>query len=154
MYDLLTTKWDIHTTLAIALIEHYGGHIYETYWALKRLKRQGKRFKPFRPELYSSVHRCLDSPIVNTTDMRDKLIQMLHTLAITGFCIVTSRLEPLAKLISLYEVGGLVSHDSYICDFPQPIMGSNLEYGLVPTQQYMRLIILIVLDKEGLLDVG
>lgn len=37
MYTLLTEEWQIEENIAIALMNHYGGHIYDTYLGLKLL---------------------------------------------------------------------------------------------------------------------
>ena len=44
MYDLLTTKWGVDPNLAVALIDVYGGHIYNMKEALSRLYLNNKIF--------------------------------------------------------------------------------------------------------------
>ena len=50
MYELLTTKWDVGDNLATALIDHYGGHIYDVILKLNELNSSfmyaGTPYKP------------------------------------------------------------------------------------------------------------
>ena len=44
MYELLTTRWGVGHNLAVALIDHYGGHIYSTLLKLEELNSIGDHF--------------------------------------------------------------------------------------------------------------
>lgn len=46
--------------LAIALINHYGGNVYDIYQDLIYLKKKGKFFEPLDDCLSSRVRNCLD----------------------------------------------------------------------------------------------
>ena len=61
MYELLTVKWGIEPNVAIALINMYGGHIYDMKEALSRLYLQKETFRQlFDSNLSNNVKKCLD----------------------------------------------------------------------------------------------
>ena len=46
MYHLLTEEWRMGEHLAIAMIEFFGGHIWNHHRAIKSFARQMEKFKP------------------------------------------------------------------------------------------------------------
>ena len=84
MYRLLTTEWGVDDYFAATLIDHYGGHIWDVYQALKRLSRDKKYFCAFDSNLSSKVINCLNWK-GNQDGDREKMVQALRQLAVTGF---------------------------------------------------------------------
>ena len=60
MYELLTTRWGVGHNLAVTLIDHYRGHIYNTVSQLEYLNRQGEDFVTTSEAQTDGVQMCLD----------------------------------------------------------------------------------------------
>ena len=166
IYDLLTTRCGVGKHLATALIDRCGGHLYSIQQALYGLARHKLYAEPIHPELYASVDRCLSAVTCTgtgiagrpqaTTTTRLRMVRMLRTLAETGFCTIDGYDDPVVEVISRYNVGGLVKRDAHICGFDGDHQdaaygGKRWKFGLVPTQQSVRLAIAYVLGCNGLL---
>ena len=114
MYELLTMKWGIEPNVALALIDIYGGHIYDMEDAISRLHSENEEFDNFfDSDFFSDVQRCLNWKFENEEDnvrMRDTLRQ----LSITGFVSLKEIDDPVAKVISLNNVGGVVKKSGVV----------------------------------------
>ena len=142
MYDLLTVKWGIEPNVAFALINIYGGHIYDMKEALSRLHLEKERFDYFfDSNLSSNVQECLDWRFEKEEDnvrMRDTLRQ----LAVTGFVLLEKINDPIAKVISLNNVGGVVKKSGIVIGLNRQVWQKTIfEFGIVPSKQSMRLVI-------------
>ena len=166
IYDLLTSRWGVRKHLATALIDRCGGHLYSTQQALYGLARHKSYAEAMDPELYACVERCLSAVTASgtgivgrhkaTSTTRRRMVRTLRTLAETGFCAVDCYDGPVIEVISRCNVGGVVRRDAYICGFDDHQDAAHgcvdrWMFGLVPTQQSMRLAIAYVLGCKGLL---
>jgi hypothetical protein len=148
MYKLLTLKWGIEPNVALALINLYGGHIYDMKEALSRLHLKKERFRQlFDSNLSNNVIQCLEWEFEKQEDtvrMRDTLRQ----LAVTGFVPLKNIKDPIAKVISVNNVGGVVmSYGEVIGLRPDVWQQTEFEYGIVPSKQSMRLVIAKMLKE-------
>ena len=141
MYELLTGKWKMEPNIAMAFIDYYGGHVYDVYDALCRLCESGETFKLYDTDLSSDVRSCLEwkgSGPKDPEHMRQALTQLVHT----GFYVLKSRNDPIAKIISKHNVGGMVKESGKIIGLsPDLPGGANFKYGIIPAKQSMRLVI-------------
>lgn len=144
MYTLLTTQWGVKHNLAVALIDNYGGHIYDVKLALERLKAEKSDFISMYPEMKRNVNQCLDCKDVD----EQSIIDTLKRLAIDGFVPLKKPDDPIARIISKYNVGGVVQDISVPIGVRKDMWGDN-EYGLVPSKQSMRLAIAKILVREN-----
>ena len=171
IYDLLTTRWGVGTHLTTALIDRCGGHLYSIQQALYDLARHKPYAEVINPELYACVDRCLSAVnVINnsgtgiagrqkatTSVTRRRMVRTLRNLAETGFCPVDCYDDPVVEMISRCNVGGVVRRDAHICGFDGETYDGayggdkKWKFGLVPTQQSMRLAIAYVLGCNGLL---
>jgi hypothetical protein len=148
MYDLLTVKWGIDPNLAVALINVYGGHIYDMKEVLSRLHLEKETFRQlFDSNLSDDVRDCLEWKFEKDEDdmrMRDTLRQ----LAVTGFVPLKSIKDPVAKVISMNNVGGVVKSFAKVIGLrPDVWQQTKFENGIVPTKQSMRLVIAKILEE-------
>ena len=156
MYELLTTKWDVGDNLATALIDHYGGHIYDVILKLNELNSSfmyaGTPYKPlgisekFCAELQwqaDGVMECLQFN-GDHAHMRELLTQ----IAENGFALLKDKDDREAEVIRKHNVGGLVQRES------DKVIGLSADawgehgIGLVPYKQSVRLVIAKVLEEN------
>lgn len=147
-YKLLTTKWGVAPNVALALINLYGGHIYDMKEALIRLHLQRERLHSlFDSNHFGNVIQCLKwefEKAEDTVRMRDTLRQ----LAVTGFVPIKNIDDPVVKVISVYDVGGVVMpFGTVIGSCPDVWQQTECEFGIVPSKQSMRLIIAEILEE-------
>ena len=147
MYELLTAKWGVEPNVAIALINIYGGHIYNMKQALSRLYLQKEEFNYFfNSNLSNNVKKCLKWKFEKQEDtvrMRDTLRQ----LAITGFVPLDDN-DPVAEVISAKNVGGVVQISGQVIGLrPEVWQETKFENGIVPATQSMRLVIAKMLEE-------
>lgn len=105
MYRLLTEICHIHHTLAITLINYYGGHIYDIYRAIIKLNFKKEDFVAIDSELTDKVLECLKWR-GKTMKETNKMKIVLRQLAVEGFYPLKDRNCPIAKVISYNNVGG------------------------------------------------
>jgi nitrogen fixation protein len=141
MYELLTVKWEIEPNVAVALINIYGGHIYDMKEALSRLHLEKQKFWLLDSSLSDNVIECLEWKGEQEDDnlrMRDTLRQ----LAVSGFVPIKSLKDPIAKVISENNVGGVVKFTANVIGLrPEVWQQTEFENGIVPATQSMRLVI-------------
>ena len=142
MYDLLTVKWGVESNLAVALISIYGGHIYDIKEVLSRLYLEKERFDYFfDSNLSSNVQQCLDWKFENEED-KVRMRETLRQLAVTGFVLLEKINDPVANVISVNNVGGVVKKSGTVVGLNRQVwQGTESEYGVVPSKQSMRLVI-------------
>lgn len=147
MYKLLTEKWDMEHRLAVALIDCFGGHIYDVYRALICLQMDMEDFDLVDSDLQDKVRRCLqwqgekkDDPI--------RMRESLRQLARTGFFPLENVDDPLAKVLSENNVGGVVRRSAKIIGLRREVW-QEADNGIVPVKQSMRLTIANVLENMG-----
>jgi hypothetical protein len=148
MYDLLTMKWGIERNVAVALINIYGGHIYDMKEALSRLHLKKESFYQFfDSNLSDNVIQCLKWKGEKEKDnmrMRDTLRQ----LAVTGLVPLEDINDPIAKVISVNNVGGVVKSYGEVIGLRAEVwQQTKFKNGIVPTKQSMRLIIAEILEE-------
>ena len=150
-YELLTTEWGVGHHLATALVERCGGHLYDIEHTLAWLAEDRELADALHSDYFSYVQGCLDS-VEGDLAAAPEMVRMLTELARTGFCELRGIIDPVAALLSLHKVGSIVCKGSTIGGFDalrRPAWKSD--FGLVPAQQSMRLVIAKELDSRGLL---
>ena len=142
MYDLLTVKWGVESNVALALINIYGGHIYDMKEALSRLHLEKEKFDYFfDSNLSSNVQECLDWRFEKEED-NVRMRETLRKLAVTGFVLLEKIDDPVAKVISANNVGGVVKKSGIVVGLNRQVwQGTESKYGIVPSKQSMRLVI-------------
>ena len=140
MYKLLTTKWGVRDNLALALIDHFGGHIWDTYLALNRLNSDREEFIALDPQLGQDVVRCL-----KWEGNKEQMKMTLCQIAESGFSPLSDQDDPIAEVISKNNVGGVVKKRSTVVGLPLDAWGKS-KIGLVPSKQSTRLAIAEVLE--------
>ena len=141
MYQLLTCEWGVGERLAVTLIDHYGGNIWDVYQALLRLSTDRESFYAGDPSISSQVIRCLKWK-GNQDGDHEKMVEALRQLAVTGFCPIDGYDDPIANVISANNIGGVVSKGAIIIGLPIEVWKStNCKHGIVPSKQSVRLTI-------------
>ena len=141
MYQLLTSKWDVGDRLAVTLIDHYGRNIWDVYQALIRLSTEREYFYAVDSLTSIQVIKCLKWK-GNLDIDHEKMVEALRHLAVTGFYPIDEIDDPIAKVISANNVGGVVMKGSVIIGLPNEVWKStDCEHGIVPSKQSMRLAI-------------
>jgi hypothetical protein len=141
MYELLTTRWGVGHNLAVALIDLYGGHMYDLLTKLEELNRIGDSFIPGSTMQAIDVVRCLDFD-GDKRHMRELLTQ----IAEKGFAPISDKEDCEAEVISKNNVGGLVQPGSAkIIGLPHDVWVGEGTLGLIPSTQALRLEIAEVL---------
>jgi hypothetical protein len=136
MYKLLTEEWKLSENLSLALISVYGGHIYNIYKALIRLREVKKDFYIFDANLSSNIDSCFDCKI-----NKKQLIKYLVQLSENGFTPLKKRNDAEAEVLSRYNVAGVVVNSALNVGLPKSVWNNGCEYGLIPTSQSTRLVI-------------
>jgi hypothetical protein len=147
MYHLLTKRWSVPHDVAIALISTFGGHILDTIEALRDLShgvKNGNGPVAIRldPQMSSAVRRCLKWEGSGPDD-QPRMRAALRALAETGFFPLDDDADPVAEVLCSNGVAGLVCASSPLIVGLDPEVWSDddIEYGLVPCKQSMRLAI-------------
>ena len=136
MYKLLTQEWKLSENLSLALISLYGGHIYNIYKALMRLRKMKSRFYPFEATLSSNIAKCFKKEVD-----KEILVSTLKSLSETGFSPLVDIDESVAEVLSRHNVAGVVIKSSLNIGLPDSVWSDGCKYGLVPTSQSTRLLI-------------
>ena len=136
MYRLLTEEWKLSETLSLALISLYGGHIYNIYKALMRLREMKEDFYSFEATPSSNIDNCFDCEI-----NKDQLVKYLKQLSESGFTPLKKRNDAVAEILSRHNVAGVVMKSSLIVGLPKSVWRDGCKYGLVTTSQSTRLLI-------------
>jgi len=139
MYKLLTTVWGVGDNLALALIDHFGGHIWDTYLALNELNSKREAFRALDTQPGQDVLSCLQ-----WEGNKEQMKMTLRQIAESGFSPLSHQNDPIAEVISRYNVGGVVRLKSTAIGLRLDAWGIH-EVGLIPSKQSMRLAIAKVL---------
>ncbi len=143
MFELLTAEWKLTDKLALALINLYGGHLYDIYLALIRLRRLKEDFFPFIANLSADIAMCFEEKIEQNV-----LVNTLKLLAEVGFVPLKKRNDPVAEVLSKNNVAGVVMQTSLNVGLPKSAWDDGCKYGLVPYSQSTRLLIAEYLIEE------
>ena len=136
MYKLLTEEWKLSGTLSLSLISLYGGHIWDIYQALMRLRKMKEDFYSFDADLTSNIDRCFEYEI-----NKEQLIKYLKQLSVNGFTPLMKQNDAVAEVLSKHNVAGVVKSASLNVGLPKSVWNDGCKYGLVPTSQSTRLLI-------------
>ena len=143
MYELLTKRWGMGHNLAVAFIDHYGGHIYDIFRRLEQLNSKGEDFVAMSQAQTDDVQMCLDFD-GDKKHMRELLTQ----IAEKGFAPLGKKTDREAEVISQYNVGGLVQRDqAVVVGLPAHVWGENT-IGLIASKHSIRLVIARVLHEN------
>ena len=93
-------------------------------------------FYPFDSYMSSNVANCF-----KTGFDKEVLVSTLRLLSETGFCPLEDINEPVAEVLSRFNVGAIVKPASLNIGLPKSVWNDGCEYGLVPTSQSARLVI-------------
>jgi hypothetical protein len=137
MYKLLTDEWKLSNNLSLALISLYGGHIWDIYQALMRLRESKEDFYPFDANLTSNIAKCFK----NGGEDKELLINTLKLLSENGFSPLKEDDEPVSEILSKHNVAGVVMKTALNIGLPKSVWSDGCKYGLVPTSQSTRLLI-------------
>ena len=147
MHELLTTQFGVESNLAIALIDIYGGHIYDVYQALVRLHLKKELFQLMDSTLSDNVRMCLEWEGEKEGD-KERMLDALRQLATTGFYPIEKPNDRIARVISENNVGGVVNSFGEVIGLRTEVWEkTEFENGIVPSKQSMRLAIAKVLKE-------
>ena len=134
MDELLTTKWGVGRNLAAALIDHYGGHVYDIIFNYEELNSKAVSFVPGSQMQADSVLKSL------------KFDGNERHMSENGFAFISDKEDREAEVISKYNVGGLVQRKSAaVIGLPDDVWVGKRKIGLIPLKQSIRLVIAEVL---------
>jgi hypothetical protein len=136
MFKLLTEEWKLSDNLALAMISVYGGHIWDCYQALTRLMEMKEDFYLFDANLSANIAMCFKDKIE-----KEHMVTTLKKLAEEGFVPLKDRDDPIAEVISLHNVGGVVFRSALNVGLLKSFWNDECEFGLVPASQSTRLVI-------------
>lgn len=144
MLRLLREEWGVKDHLASALLEHYGGHIYDMYLKIPEILVT-RDLEAIDASVYGCVIQCLK---VDAT-LLPQMIQVLRDLVETGFSSLDDPLDPVAEVISRNNIGGVIRKQATTIGLPRSVFKTN--FGIVPSRQSTRLSIASVLCNRNLL---
>jgi hypothetical protein len=145
MYELLTTQWGVRHNLAVALIDLYGGHIYDISTHLNELNKHKGTYIPGSQRQFDDVLNCL-----KLNGDKKRMRELLAQIAENGFAPINDKTDPVAEFISRHNVGGLVQRrQATVIGFPDDVWGEH-KIGLIPSKQSIRLVIAEVLEMHPL----
>jgi hypothetical protein len=126
MYKLLTNEWGVGPHLAEALLDHYGGHIWDCYNAVGELARVGHEdFEPHVGFGVAAAANVLDVLAYKEGSVEDRkrMKVLLRQLAEHGFAPLTGDPydDPVARKISAMNVGGVVSMAGTVIGLPRSV---------------------------------
>lgn len=147
MCRLLTEEWKLSKSLSFALINLYGGHIWDIKQALMKLREKKARFYPFEATLTANIAKCFKEKSV--VFEKELLVNALKLLSEKGFFPLEEIDEPVAEVLSKHNVAGVVIQASLNVGLPDSVWSNGCKYGLVPTSQSTRLLIAeYLVDKK------
>jgi len=142
MQKLLVQQWGLSERFALEVINLYGGHLYNAYRALIRLRKMKENFFAFDADQSSKIDECFDEKVD-----KYRLSETLKLLAQTGFAPLSKRNDPVAEALSNHNVAGVVKKASLTVGLPKRVWKDDNDYGLVPSSQSTRLLIARYLVK-------
>ena len=162
MESLLVGKWDME--LAHYCLGVYGGHIYDTYSAVERVaKGSMSAFAAAPIEAPMNIICCLEADNAASVSMRKDdvpkitnprklagLKDTLRELAASGFVPLEMAYDDKARVLSKYNIAAVVDNDSFVFGLDDSRWDTTMfKYALVPSSQFMRMIIARDLDDSG-----
>ena len=124
MLTLLTDVWKVGPNLSMSLLNHFGGHIWDTYNAISELKVRREDFEPTGVWDVSAPMNILETlETFQKTEHEQRVRDVLKTLAIDGFVPLTTNPlhDPVARKISEKNIGGVVKEGSVIVGLPESV---------------------------------
>ena len=171
MRSLLVDKWGLDPELAHYCIGLYGGHVYYTYSALEEVSlRKGdiSAFGAAGPlDDVMNIICCRKAEAGKAASLRDikrvipeattedlaGLTDMLRELAATGLVPLEDATDVRARVISQYNLGAVVDAESFVLGLEKSrLRETKFKSAIVPSSQFMRMIIARELDNSGLLE--
>ena len=149
MRALLSSRWGCGPALAEGLMALYGGHVYRTHLALGDLAREGAAFEAIggaSPAAIDGVAACLAAARSGEAPMAG-LEAMLRSLATHGHVALLSRSDPRARLVSMHNVGGVVSRGASAPGVPHEAWQSGARVTLVAASHSTRLLLALELSS-------
>jgi hypothetical protein len=147
MYELLTERWQMDSDLALAIIQIFGGHIYDVYNFLKRLNNEKEMAWHLDALQSNNVMECVDWKGEDETE-NCRMLEALRQLATTGFYPIKKNNDPIAKVMSMNNVGGVVSKTAKTIGLrPDVWKGTKCKFGIVASCESMRMVIADVLKE-------
>lgn len=134
MMKLLVEEWKLTSHSAAILVDLYGGHIFNAFQALYRLKERRDHFFAFDASLFSNVAKCFQ---VGVDEIR--LVQTLTQLVEQGYAPLEVENDPIAEVLSKYDVAGVVKEAELNVGLPTSVW-DDCRFALVPSCQSMRLV--------------
>jgi hypothetical protein len=159
-YDFTTRQLKLEKHLAIALVNRFGGHIYDMYRAIESLHYDGEDYVDNSALDMSNVLACLELSGINLTgikeneeELKERMRRVLKQLAVKGFAFVEGKIpfkDPIAECISFNNVGGVVNKGSLVIGLRDEVWVEDiaLETGLIPSSQSIRIIIAKALVRK------
>jgi hypothetical protein len=109
MYELLTTQWGVRHNLAMALIDLYGGHIYDISTHLNELNNRKGAYIPGSQRQFDDVQNCLDFG-----GDEKRMRELLTQIAEKGFAPISKKTDPVAEFISRWTSAASTCHSNWI----------------------------------------
>ena len=137
MYELLTEHWGLGPHLSIALIDQFGGHIYDidlamrfTFSSVKIENNQctlGDIIYPF-----SRSNEKVNVLLFGSAKDTKLVLQIYKDLAVKGYHLYSGldiANDPDCNYISQHNIGGVVYEDkSVVIGYPELFDGASLHY--------------------------
>lgn len=144
MMELLVDQWGLKENLAVALISHYGGNIYDTHLAVDRLNEQRSLFRSLDAYASQNVLRC-----IRYKETYPSIIDVLNSLCEKGFAQLADIDDAVVQILNENSVAGVVtSSSSFITGVTDTDFGVY-DFGIVPLHQSIRLVIAKCLAECG-----
>jgi hypothetical protein len=143
MRELLCDEWGMGPLLAAQCMAHYGGHVWNTTQAIKKLPLEKDEFRPKRAlhaAIASGIQTCLKAEQRDTSGEMQGMRELLRLMAEHGFAPLKKADDPRAELLSEHYVGGVVSKYARVFGLPSEVWGSH-KFGVIPASQSVRLMI-------------
>ena len=100
-FELSTKKWCVGHNLAVALIDNYGGNLYDIHQSLIELNTKGEDCTPGSQMQAKSVLRCL-----KFDGDKKRMRELLTQIAGNGFAPISDKNDREAEVIGKHTVGG------------------------------------------------
>lgn len=124
MYSLLTDVWKVGPNLTMSLLNHFGGHIWDTYNAVSQLATRKEKFRASGVWDASAPMDILDAlETFEKTEHEQRVKDVLKSLAVDGFVPLAKNPlhDPVARKISEKNIGGVVKEGSAIVGLPETV---------------------------------
>ena len=106
MYELLVTRWGVGNNLAVALIDYYGGHVYDILLKIAELDFKRENLIPGSQNQADGVMQCLEFD-----GDKQHMIELLTQISENGFAPLRTKTDREAGVISKYNASGVVQFE-------------------------------------------